>query len=248
MRAMRPSLRQDRPVGLVPCSDLHQQRDRDQRSDREPRDTLLSHRQHDERGQQRPQSAARVSAHLKKRLRQPMLSARSHSRHARRFGMKHRRSDPHQRDRQQHCRKSRRVRNQNQSCERKSHPQRQRIRHGTPIGIASHHRLKQRRGELRRQRDQSDLPEIQMIGRLQNRIYRGDHRLQHVVQQMAHAECRQDSERNTLLRVNWIESSAGQGFLSVYPGHFRYCSNHFAVRSITSRLWSDSWNMWPSPG
>ena len=63
--------------------------------------------------------------------------------------------------------------------------------------LVGHHaddRLQQRRGQLKCQGDQADLPEVQPIGVLQDRVDRRDQRLVHVIQKVAEAQRHQDRE------------------------------------------------------
>ena len=60
-------------------------------------DRLLAARHHDERGEQRSDGRAEIAPDLKQRLRQPMPAARRHPRHARGFGVKHRRAEANER-------------------------------------------------------------------------------------------------------------------------------------------------------
>ena len=76
-------------TAFVPGTDIRQQSDGEQRSQREPNDAVLPPRQDNERGQQGSDGRARISAHLEERLRQSMLPAGGHPRNARRFRMKH---------------------------------------------------------------------------------------------------------------------------------------------------------------
>ena len=70
----------------------------------------------------------------------------------------------------------------------------ERVRRRPPVGVDADHRLQQRRGQLERQRDQPDLPEVEGVGTLEDRVDRRQHRLQHVVQEMAEADRQQDAE------------------------------------------------------
>ena len=74
----------------------------DQRRQRKPRDACCPCGSTMNAASSGPERQSRISADLKQRLRQPVLPARRHPRHSRRFRMKHRRSHPHQRRRQQH--------------------------------------------------------------------------------------------------------------------------------------------------
>ena len=56
------------------------------------------------------------------------------------------------------------------------------------VGVEADDRLQQRRGELIGERDEADLPEVELEARLQHRIDRRQQRLQHVVQQVADAD------------------------------------------------------------
>ena len=70
------------------------------------------------------------------------------------------------------------------------------------VGVDAHEGLQQRRGQLHAQGDQSDLPEIQAIRLLQDRIHRRSHRLPQVVQEVAKADGRQNPERRCTRSAN----------------------------------------------
>ncbi len=67
-------------VLFVPHANARQNHDPDKSGNRKPRDTSLAARNYDERGKQRSHGTAGVSADLKYRLREPVLSAGSHAR------------------------------------------------------------------------------------------------------------------------------------------------------------------------
>ena len=181
-------------VALVPCAHARQHHDGQQRGGGEPRDAALPGRKHDERGQQGTHRRPGIAAHLEERLRQPVLSAGSHARHARRFRMEHRRAHADQRHRAQNHGEGGRRCDQNQPDQGEGHAGRQRVRSRPAVGVESHQRLQQRRGELRGERDQADLAEIEVVGLLEQGIDGRDHRLHHVVQQMAKADRAQHAE------------------------------------------------------
>ena len=64
----------------------------------------------------------------------------------------------------------RRDAEQQQSEEGRAHADRERERLRLLVGEMADQRLQQRRGELERQRDHADLPEVERVGVLQDRI------------------------------------------------------------------------------
>ena len=168
-RARRARFRRHAGMALVPCAHAHQHHDGEQRRAGKPRDAALPGRKHDERRQQGTHRRPGVAAHLKQRLRQAVLSAGSHARHARRFRMEHRRAHADHRHRRQNHGEGGRRCDQDQPHQRERHAGRQRVRRRPMIGVEPHQRLQQRRRQLRGERDQPDLAEIQVVGLLQNR-------------------------------------------------------------------------------
>ena len=80
---------------------------------------------------------------------------------------------------------------QQQSEEGEAHADRERERLRLLVGEMPDQRLQQRGRELERQRDHADLPIVQRIGVLQDRIDGGDQRLHGVVEEMREADPRQ---------------------------------------------------------
>ena len=66
---------------------------------------------------------------------------------------------------------------------------------GLDVGERPDEGLEQRRRRLIRKRDEPDLSEIQVVGRLEERIHGRQHRLHQIVQAVADADRRQDAER-----------------------------------------------------
>jgi hypothetical protein len=190
-----------RPRGLMmpaPRSYSSQNRCSKQRSNRKPRDTALAGRKHDERRKQGPQRRSRVPADLKQRLRKAMLSTGGQPSHSRRFGVEHSRAHSHQRHRGKNDRKCRRQRKQQNAGQSQRHADRKRIRRRVRVGIDSDDGLENRSGHLKRKRDQSDLPEIEMVRRFENRVNGRYDRLQRVIQQVAHTDRHQDAKSRSL--------------------------------------------------
>ena len=154
--------------------------------------------QDDEGRKQRAQRRSGVAAHLEHRLREAMMAARNHADHARGFRVKHRRTDAHQRSTHQKRRIGGHTRQRHQADEREAHANRQRIRPWPAIIEVPDERLQQGRSNLIGQRDHPDLPEVQVEGRLQQRINRRDQRLNHVVQEVAEG-CREQNRKNQFL-------------------------------------------------
>ena len=78
-----------------------------------------------------------------------------------------------------------------QAHQRESHADRERVRHGPPVGREPHHGLS-REAVAHGQGDQPHLAEIEMEFALQQGVDRRDHRLHHVIQEMGEAGGRQD--------------------------------------------------------
>ena len=66
---------------------------------------------------------------------------------------------------------------------------------GLRVGEQADDRLEQRRGGLVGERDQADLPEVERVGVLEDRIDRRQDRLHQVVEHVAEADRAQDAER-----------------------------------------------------
>ena len=75
--------------------------------------------------------------------------------------MKHGGARANQRGGEQQHRKRRCVGQQQKAAERETHADRERVRHRFLVGIDADERLQQRGGDLERQRDQSDLAEVE---------------------------------------------------------------------------------------
>ena len=82
----------------------------------------------------------------------------------------------------------------------KRHTGRKRIGSRASVGEVSDDRLQQRRRRLVGKRDETDLPEVQAIRRLQDRIDSRQHRLHQIVQAVADADRGQDAERSSVRR------------------------------------------------
>jgi hypothetical protein len=63
------------------------------------------------------------------------------------------------------------------------------------IGVESDQRLEQRGGELKGQREEADLHEIEPEAGLQHRVHRRKQRLHRVVEEMTEADGGEDGER-----------------------------------------------------
>ncbi|MCY1228443.1 hypothetical protein D9M72_407600 [compost metagenome] len=181
-----------RQLARIPAADAPQHHHAHQRRQREPRQAGLL--VHDQRGQQRPHGAAAVAAHLEDRLRQPVLAARGHARHARRLGVEDRRPRADQRSGHQQHAVARRHRQQQQARQRERHGDGQRMRLGMLVGVQAHHRLQQRRRDLVGHGQQANLGEAQVEAPLEHRIDRQDQRLDHVVEEVGEADRGQHAE------------------------------------------------------
>lgn len=112
--------------------------------------------------------------------------------------MKHRRADAHQRRAHQKRGVGGYARERHQADKREAHANRERIRPGMAIVEVADERLQQGRRDLIGQRYHPDLPEIEMEGSLQQRIYGRDQRLNHVVQEVAKGGREQNRENQFL--------------------------------------------------
>ena len=135
-----------------------------------------------------PIDVPEAAAKLEHRLRETKATTRGQPRNARRFRVEHRRTQPHQRRRDQDDHVMLSDAEQQQAEERRSHADGKRERLRLLVGEMSDHRLQQRGGELERQRDQSDLREVQRVIVLQDRIHRSDQRLHGVVEEVREAD------------------------------------------------------------
>ena len=66
---------------------------------------------------------------------------------------------------------------------------------GLRFGVQANQRLQQRRGELGRECDEPDLPEIEAVGGFENGIDRRDQRLEDVVEEVGEADRGEDAKR-----------------------------------------------------
>ena len=94
---LRARLHARKAVVLIPDADIAQDRDRQQRHQREPRDGTLAETEHDRRRANRSQRLAEIAADLEQRLREAIASARSHAGDARGFRVERRRTKSNQR-------------------------------------------------------------------------------------------------------------------------------------------------------
>ncbi len=101
-------------------------------------------------------------------------------------------------DRDQHERETAGEREDDEADEGEAHPERERIRLRPAVGVEPHKRLEERGGELIHERDQSDVPEIQLERVFQNRINRRDERLHGVVEQMRETERGQNGQDRSI--------------------------------------------------
>jgi len=70
------------------------------------------------------------------------------------------------------------------------------------VGVQAHERLEDGGGQLQREGNQAHLAEIKMEGILQERIDRGDQRLQRVVQEVAETDGEKNFEDGFLASVS----------------------------------------------
>ena len=87
------------------------------------------------------------------------------------------------------------------SGQREAHAHSQCVRHGPPIGIEPDEGLQQAGDHLIGEREQADLPKVQMKRTLENGIDGGQQRLHHVIEQMAEAD--RDQNANDNARRGW---------------------------------------------
>ena len=151
-----------RQAGLVPAAHPRQHDDGHQGHERKPCHPALPVRQHDKCSQQRPYRRSSVPANLKDRLRHAEAATGRKTRHARRLRMEDRRAHANQRRGQQQQGEARRNRQQQQTCQSEHHADRQGIGHGPVVGKVSDERLQNGGRHLERQRQQTDLTEVQM--------------------------------------------------------------------------------------
>ena len=113
---------------------------------------------------------------------------------ARRFRMKHRRANPDKRHRDENKREIRSDRKQGQADEGRRHAERERERLRMFVGERADDGLKQRSRELVRQSDQPDVAVIKPERVFQDRINRGDQRLQRIVDEMSETQREENPE------------------------------------------------------
>ena len=137
------------------------------------------------------------------------------------FGMEDRRAQPDQR----RCDQDQVVtvgdRQQQQTAQAAAHGDRQGKRRRTLVGHHADHRLQQRSRHLERQCDKSDLPKVQPVGVLQDRIDRRDQRLIHVIEKVAQAQRYQDGKGGAGLSSR---SRQGDGGILAHFGFLRLTS------------------------
>ena len=92
--------------------------------------------------------------------------------------------DPHQPGRQEHQRKSPGKRHQGDTRQREAHSDRQRIRRWPGVGIEPDKRLQNRSRQLKSQGNQSHLAKGEFEAFLQQRVDRGDYRLNRIVEKV----------------------------------------------------------------
>ncbi len=117
--------------------------------------------------------------------------------------MKDRRPDTHERDSDENSDVGRRACQQQQADQGEPHPDCQRIGLRPLVGDQPDDRLQQRCGDGVREGNEPNLAEVQTVGGLQNRVDRGEDRLQQVVQTVAETDCAQDAERSLGCRRTW---------------------------------------------
>ena len=199
-----------REVTAIPAPDDGENADAEEGQERKPHDGRLAPRDHDERGQQRPERAPGITADLKERLRKSMPSARTKMSDARRFRVKYGRTHSNKRDRHQNQRQAAGESEQDESDEREAHSDGERVRLWPTIGVETDERLQDRGGELIHQCDQADVSEVELERFLQHGINRRDQRLHRVVQQVRETEGRENRQdrghrrwSDRILRANW---------------------------------------------
>ena len=185
----------------IPIPHPRQEEGSQQSRQREPPHGVLPERYDYQRRQQRTYRTAAVAAHLEDGLRQALAPARSHLRHPRSFRMKHRRAATYQGHREEYQHEIGGKRQSQQPHQREAHPQRKGIGLRMAVGIQPDERLEDGGGQLENQRDDANLREGEAERILQERIERGDDRLDHVVQQMAGAHREQNGVCRPLRNV-----------------------------------------------
>src|ERR1700730_9759109 len=245
-RRRRAQLRLRRSAFFGPGPDIRKQNNSQQPHKRKPRNAPLPARQN-KRRQQRPQRRSRVSSHLKQRLRHAVLSARSHARHARRLRTKYGRPHSPQSRRNQYGRVTGRERQRDQPDQRNPHANRQEIRFVMPVAVQPHQRLQQRCRERSGERDQPNLPEIQMKRVSQQRINRRQQRLHRVIQQMTKANRQQNLKDRFGPRVRASFGSKCIHF--AFTRHFPEPASNNEVHILGKEFFSEkvvgSWGLEP---
>src|SRR5579863_578520 len=122
-------------VLLGPSAYPSEQNDGEQNRQRKPQDIPLTFRQYNQSREERPERESGITAQLKERLGQAVLSARSHTSNAGRFRMKNRSARADQRSGDKERAERMRYGKDGDSDEGKNHAGRQRIRHRTAIGV-----------------------------------------------------------------------------------------------------------------
>src|SRR5712664_3879619 len=186
---------------LRPGADVREQDNSEKCQKRKPRETRLSLGEH-ERREERAERGAGVAADLEKRLRHAVLSAGSHTRDARRFRMKYGGADAHEGRGGENGSVAGGQRQSQQSGQADAHANRERVRLRAPVRIETDKRLEDGGGQLQREGNQAHLAEIKMEGVLEERIDRGDQRLQRVVQEVAEADGEKNLEDGLLASVS----------------------------------------------
>ena len=180
-------------------------------------------RHHHERGEQRADRLACLPADLEQRLGKAVPPARCQAGHARRLrdgrSTSRYRSSPRRAAASNSCphAQARSDRAACSPCPATS----ERAAAGGPCRCRP--RLEQRSGQLKGQRDQSDLREIQTVGILDERIDRRQQRLHHVVEQMREAERHHDRERaglGTAMMLPRAATLSARSFLMSRPNRW----------------------------
>src|SRR4051812_2991077 len=119
--------------------------------------------------------------------------------------MENRRADTDKRDRDEDEREIRSDRKQDEADESGCHPERERERLRMFVRERADDGLEQRSGELVRQRDQPDVAVVQSQRRFQDRINRGDQRLERVVYEMGEAQREENAEHRRGRWRRWFD-------------------------------------------
>jgi hypothetical protein len=124
-----------------------------------------------------------------------MPSSRRQARDARSLRVKDGRPQTEHERAQQQRGKTAGARERRDAEKHESHSREQRVGLRTPIREMTNQRLKNGRRQLKRQRDEPDVREVQSEPRLQQRIDRRQHRLNHVIQQVRQTDRKKNSQR-----------------------------------------------------